>query len=263
MPVSTERREGEPTSEVLHMWTPYHTQVGADYDFVPRNPVFRLFSVLLWRLVLLVFPLYNRLFFHLRVKGREKLKGFKGGGVTICNHVHVLDCTMVACCFRTRKLHWPTLKTNIDIPVISTLVRLLGGIPIPRGPHALSQFSFVVKQLLDKGEMVHIYPEGILAPYYSSIRSFRRGAFAYAYDSNVPVIPMVITYREPRHALSRFFHRKPLLQMNILDPIYPRQEGDRREQIDLLRENCFQAMYACAQRENQIPTGADREEKAV
>lgn len=244
MPSSTKQREDEPEAEVLHFWTPFHVNVDENYDFLPKNPIFRLFSRFLRRVVLTIFPLYNRLFFHLRVNGMEKLRELEGGAVTICNHVHLLDCTMVADCFQRRMVYFPTLKSNMEIPVVGGLVRLLGGIPIPKENRAFTRFSKIVNSLLQRGEIVHLYPEGILAPYYHGIRSFRRGAFTYAYDAEVPVIPMVISYRQPGPVAS-LLHKRPLLNLDILDPVYPDLTLERHEGIDVLREGCWQAMNRC------------------
>ncbi len=240
--MSPDTLQKEPETEVVHMWTPYDVKVDEHYDFVPDGPVFAAVSRGLVRLVVTVFPLINRICFGLETVGKEKLEALSGGAVTVCNHVHILDCTMAACCAPRRKMYFPTLKTNFDIPVIRFLVRVLGGIPIPRGNRGLARFSAVIRELLRKGNLVHFYPEGILDPYYGPIRSFRRGAFAYAYDSGVPVVPMVITYREPVGRAARFFHRKPLLRMTVLEPVYPRLTGDRQKDVDWLKKTCSEAM---------------------
>lgn len=48
------------------------------------------------KIALTLLPIYNRLMFGLTVSGEDNLANIRGGMVTICNHVHTLDCTMVA-----------------------------------------------------------------------------------------------------------------------------------------------------------------------
>ena len=47
------------------------------------------------------------------------------------------------------------------------------GLPIPETPKALRVFNGVIGELLSRGNYVHVYPEGVLYPYYlKGIRSF-------------------------------------------------------------------------------------------
>lgn len=71
-----------------------------------------------------------------------------------------------------------------------------------------------------KGGSVHFFPEGYLSPYCREIRPFQRGAFLFAYDCGVPIVPFVITYREPL-PLRRLLRRCPSLTLQILPPVYP------------------------------------------
>ena len=138
-----------------------------------------------------------------------------------------------------KRMLFPTLKSNLEIPFIRHLVRLLGGIPIPTSTKAFGRFCKVVKDSLRQGDWVHLYPEGMLAPYFDGVRPFHRGAFMFAHDCGVPVVPFVIHYRE---SASRWRKGRLLLNMTILPPIYPRDTGNRKQDIDWLRQQCFEAM---------------------
>ena len=92
------------------------------------------------------------------------------------------------------------------------------------------------------GNYVHVYPEGILFPYYlKGIRQFQRGAFKYAYDADVPVVPMVITFRE-RRGLRRITNRKPLITMTVLEPVYPDTSKRARPESERLLFECYEKM---------------------
>ena len=205
-----------PDKPVVNMWTPLRLRVDENYPFVPRGRAFRIASGALHRLAGAVLPLFNRLMFGLQVEGREHLLGIPGGAVTVCNHVHILDCSMVASASGLKKrMLFPTLKSNLEIPFIRHLVRLLGGIPIPTSTKAFGRFCKVVKDSLRQGDWVHLYPEGMLAPYFDGVRPFHRGAFMFAHDCGVPVVPFVIHYRE---SASRWRKGRLLLNMTILPP---------------------------------------------
>lgn len=190
-----------------------------------------------------VLKVYNRIFFGLKVIGLQNLQNIESGAVTVCNHVNILDCTMVACQVNDRPIFFPTLDSNTKMPFIGFLVKKLGGFPIPRKEADCAAFRRKVGTLLNKGSFVHFFPEGHLVPYDTGLRDFKRGAFTFAYDSGVPIIPIIITYRE-KDGLRRFFRRKPSLNLEILPPVYPDLNNPRREEISYLLERCKTAMEA-------------------
>lgn len=95
-------------------------------------------------------------------------------------------------------------------------------------------FSDAVGEAVRRGQIVQIYPEGVLRFYYPGIRRFKNGAFAYAYDNNVPLLPSVITYAQPT-GLHRLFKRKPCLRLTVLPPVYPDVSRPKRDEIARLR----------------------------
>ena len=86
--------------------------------------------------------------------------------------------------------------------------------------------------LLKKGEVVGIYPEGELIPYYEGIREFKNGAFNFAVKNQVPILPIVFTYREPE-GIIRFIKKKPFITLTILEPEFPRAEKTMANVVEL------------------------------
>lgn len=230
-------------ARTIPLWAPFHIKIDENYHFVPKSRLKRFFSYLLKQIVTILAVFYNKLFFGLKIVGREKLQHIKGGMVTICNHVHVLDCSMVVQAISPRNMFIPTIKSNLEIFLLRHVIKTLGGIPIPQTPNALKSFNEHLTELLKRGNVVHVYPEGILYPYYTKgIRRFRRGAFKFAYDADVPVVPMVITFRKSR-GWRKLTNRCPLLTLTVLDPIYPDTSHSAREEVNQLMDTCFEAMY--------------------
>lgn len=120
-------------------------------------------------------------------------------------------------------------------------MKWVGGIPIPRSYQKMSAFSEAVGRALQQGQVVQIYPEGVLRFYYPGIRKFKNGAFVYAYDNNVPLVPSVITYDNPVGVL-RFVKRKPCLHLTVLPPVYPDVTRGKREEVERLKRLCYQQM---------------------
>lgn len=219
---------------------PGKIKVNADYVYRLRGAAPWLHKALR-RVVLVVFgPLFA--LWGWQVCGKEHLNGLPGGAVTVCNHVHPLDCVRLACALFSHEMYFLSLKANLELPVAGRLVRLLGGLPLPETAAAGVHLSRTIRTLLGQGALVQIYPEGVLVPYCSTLRPFARGAFCYAADSGAPVLPCVLVPR-PRTGWRRFTGKKPLLQLVILPPVYP-QQGPRRAAATKLQQQVTAAMQA-------------------
>ena len=200
------------------------------------------------KIALTLLPIYNRLMFGLTVSGEDNLANIRGGMVTICNHVHTLDCTMVAGVCRQHRMYFPTLDENLKMPFVGHLVDDLGGIPIPGNLSEFRGFIEGLEATLRQGDAVHLFPEGSLAPYCPAIRTFQKGAFMFAYDAVVPLVPMVLTYREAR-GIRSLFRKKPLLHLEILKPVYPDVKNKRSHEIGRLLEKCRSEMQKVLENE--------------
>ena len=138
-------------------------------------------------------------------------------------------------------MYYLTLSSNFEIPLIRHIIRIFGAIPISESLSAKQETRNAMNCALQKGNFVQIYPEGILRPYYPALRPFRSGAFHMAYINNKPILPAVITYRTPK-GLRKLLKKKPCLQLNILEPIYPNIKAPKAEEIQRLKELCMQKM---------------------
>ena len=96
---------------------------------------------------------------------------------------------------------------------------------------------------LEKGRIVHFYPEASLWPWYDKLRPFRNGAFHLAVKSGVPVLPMVFTFRQPRGLIGRL-RKKPLITLHIGMPEYPANTGSERSRVLQMRSAVQETMEA-------------------
>lgn len=189
------------------------------------------------KIALTLLPVYNRLMFGLTVSGEDNLADVSGGMVTICNHVHTLDCTMVAGVCRQHRMYFPTLDENLKMPFVGHLVDDLGGIPIPGKISGFRGFMEGIEATLRQGDAIHLFPEGSLEPYCPTLRPFQKGAFTFAYDAEVPLVPMVLTYRSV-NGVRNLLRKKPLLHLEILKPVYPDVNNKKNHEIQRLLEKC-------------------------
>lgn len=123
-------------------------------------------------------------------------------------------------------------RENLEIPFIKYLVMLFRGIPIPRNKSGKEKMINTIDDLLQKGEVVGIYPEGELIPYYEGIREFKNGAFNFAVKNQVPILPIVFTYREPE-GIIKLIKKKPFITLTILEPEFPKPERIMANVVEL------------------------------
>lgn len=228
LPVSDPVDVATQDEHVVHIPTPLEKNIDENYKFISKNPVFRFFSTVFKAIALALMHILCKVLFDLKIEGRENIADLKKKGyVTVCNHVNFLDCGMIACATGRLDTVFTVLKSNFGIPVVRKIIKGLGATPIPTSPRAFSAFSQAIGDHLGSGHVVHFYPEGILYPYYNGVRKFRRGAFAAAVNSNVPVVPLVINYRKVT-GIESLFKRKPFATITVLKPIYPAECEDKK-----------------------------------
>lgn len=137
--------------------------------------------------------------------------------------------------------YYPTLESNFGIPVVRHLIKLLHALPIPKSVRAKTKFFEAINGLLQDGKTIHFYPEGSLWPYYEKLRHFKDGAFHFAVENNVPIIPMVYMFQESTGIL-RYIKKKPSITLTILEPIYPDKNTNKAEAIEKLKQETYKNM---------------------
>ncbi len=230
---------------IVHMWTPLHLRLKKGYNYRNAGFVRTLLYVLIKIIAFVVLYPLNFLLLGVRWHGLGNLRSIRGtGAVTVCNHVHMLDCTMAGLCFPFRRQYFLTLKSNLEIPLLRHIVRALGGMPIAETVSGQREMAVAIQDVLRKGQILHIYPERVLYPFYDQgLRPFHRGAFTIASRQSVPVLPMVVTFHQPS-GLQRLVRRKPCPHLTLLPPIYPDSSQPPRADAARMLEQCRQTMEA-------------------
>lgn len=178
----------------------------------------------------LILYIIDTVCFGYKVKGKKVLKKVKGGAVTVVNHVHPMDCTMVKLAVFPRRIYFTSLRRNFELPFIGWLIKLCGALSLPLDNNEMVWFQKQLKRGINRGDWVHYYPEGLLVRDHRALRNFHAGAFLTAVHSGCPVIPMVITYLYPR-GLWRLAGGKRRMLLSIGDPQYPNSALSLKEAV--------------------------------
>ena len=222
----------------------------ADYPYIDDSFRFR-FVDFLFRVALrlIVFPAVQiRLGF--RVKGKSNLKEYRdvinNGIVSVCNHVHMWDYLALLCAIKPRRPRLLSWAPNIN-GENGTMIRHVGGIPIPEGDvKATKTFLRTIKDLLGGGGWLHVYAEGSMWEYYAPIRPFKQGAAYFACKNDVPILPLAYSYREPGWIRKNIFRQIACLTLNIGEPIYPDKTLPDKQRQNDLTVRCHEAVCALA-----------------
>lgn len=218
--------------------------VDEHYRYRRKNPVFRLFSFLLYRLVALpLIFLYLKFRFGLRVKNRRAVRRLHGGYFLYGNHTqYVADAFLPAYLSFPRRTNIVTSADAVSIPVVRQLVAMLGGIPLACTVHGRMAFLQTVKERTARGQVVAIYPEAHIWPYYNGIRPFSDASFCYPMRTGLPAVGFVVTY----HRRRLFCHLPPLITVTLSDPVFPETCTDRKE----MRDRIYTLMCETVRRED-------------
>lgn len=211
-----------------------------NFCYIHRNIFFRFFSFILYYII--AFPillLVSRICFGVRVKNKKYLRKElkkKEGVFFYSNHTHYIDAyishVFVGFPRRTYVLSHPDV---VNTPVLSTLVMMLGCLPLPNNMRNFRNFNNAMKELVNKGAMISIYPEGTLWPYYNGLRKFDKTSFKYAAMLKKPTVIASETYRKPK--ILKFL--KPRMTLTLSHVIYPKEEYDVNQNTEMFYETAM------------------------
>ncbi|HEX3804604.1 MAG TPA: lysophospholipid acyltransferase family protein [Solirubrobacteraceae bacterium] len=148
-----------------------------------------------------------QVFFHVYLRmsrlGREHIPQ-QGPAIIAANHRSFFDPFIIGTMAR-RPMYYVAKRELFEIhPVLSWLVGTLGAFPVDRGRGDQDTIA-TAKQLLARGELVLIFPEGTRTR-PGPLGSPRRGVGRLALESGAPVIPVAIIGTE---AIRRGWRLRP------------------------------------------------------
>lgn len=146
-----------------------------------------------------------KVWFGHRVEGTPRSSLPQGGYVVVANHVHYLDCVLIALAVWPRRVVFLVDRCNWDHPVIGMFMRLFECIPTGE---TLAQTRAMLKAVGDvprRGGVLAVFPEGERTNYHRGLGEFRSGAFSVASHAGAPVVPVVLVQNPRARGLCRLF----------------------------------------------------------
>jgi len=176
---------------------------------INTNPIFLAASKILYLVAAIILTPVIETLYHFKVKGRRNLElaGIMPGPanhwrrkpcILISNHVIPLDPVLQGIAIFPRSTYFTLLEESVLTPGLGTLIQLLGGVPVPRSYRYLPKMDEAVRWALQHRGLIHFYPEGECFILNQEIKEFKAGAFYYAIENQVPIVPLVTVIKRPR-----------------------------------------------------------------
>lgn len=212
-----------------------------DYKYIHKNIFFRIGAFLFY--YLLAHPvlfLINKISLHFRLKNKKVLKECKNKGYFLyANHTNaLLDAYLPSYVAFPKKVHIICNPDATSIKGIKTLVEMLGGTPVPHHLETVRNFKEGINYYINKKDVIAIYPEAHIWPYYTDIRPFTTSSFHYQYELNAPCFVFTNIYRKSKLK----FKKKPVVDTYLDGPFYIDNSLPKKEAIQKIRDEVYNAM---------------------
>ena len=211
-----------------------------DYVFIPKNPLVKLYSAVLYRGFKVFAWWYAKYYLEMKVVGREKLKKAKGKGYVIyANHTNPFHDAFSPAIVADRRIFTIISPVNLLLPGIGKFLPYVGAMPLGSSEKKKQEMNAAVDKRLEQKNCLVIYPEAHVWPYYTGIRKFPAGdkSFKYPVRNNLPVFTMTTTYQKSRRG-----HARPRITVYVDGPFYPDKNLSEEENRAKLAKQAYESM---------------------
>ena len=221
------------------------------YDSLKKNIINKLKYLVITKLTHKIMLDVNK---ETEIVGLENIENLNTGAIITSNHFNVVDTTIIRYMLykigKESKMNIIVQETNFFMEgKFGPLIRNNKTIPLSLDHNYISKnFEPTLEKLLKKKEFILIYPEEEMWYNYRKPRPTRSGAYRYAANYNVPIIPC-FTKIEDLVELDENGFKKSKYVLYIMPPIYPEKDKNMRESKKELQEKdymCKTEMYESA-----------------
>ena len=136
--------------------------------------------------------------------------------------------------------------TNFVMPGLNGFIlRNIDVIPLIQEPSYMNgAFRTLMRRNLDRNRFILIYPEQEMWFNYRKPRPGKRGAFLFAAEYGVPVVPTFVEMVDLPEVVAPGFHDVKLI-LHVLPPIFPDPERSARENSFIMCQADYDAKVRC------------------
>ena len=188
-----------------------------------------------------------------KIIGLENIEGIEGGAIITCNHFNVIDNTipriLAMMAGRAKKFDIVVQETNIFMEgFFGFLMKNANTLPVSRSAAYMAKnLKPALGKLLNKGHFILIYPEQEMWFNYKKPRELRDGAYHYAAEFGVPIIPCFVTMENLDTVDAQGFF-DVAHTLHVMPPIYPDPALSVRENRAAMHGRDRELKRACYER---------------
>ena len=140
--------------------------------------------------------------FRIRVVNPEN-EPDTGRFVVCANHVSATDPVVICYAFRKHQVRYMAKKELFSIPLLSSLIRMLGAFPVDRGGNDVGAIRRAV-EMLKEGKCMGIFPQGHRYPVVDPrTTKTKNGAALIATRAEADIMPVYIMRKHNKFKLFR------------------------------------------------------------
>lgn len=189
------------------------------------------------------------------VEGIENALGVETGAIITCNHFHPFDSFSIEHVLqeagsekRLYKVSREGNFTNFPKGKIQLYFKYDNLLPLSQIPETMEMFDEAVHTILDRKDLILVCPEQSMWMGYKKPKPMKYGAFKWATENDVPVIPTFITQRTVEDN-----EQAQAYTIHIGTPIYPDHSLAPRENIRRMRDLDYEFCKETYERVYGIP----------
>lgn len=203
------------------------------------------------------------------VIGIENMNALNSGAVITCNHFNAFDSFAVQIAYekskqcKKRRLYRVIREGNYtNFPgFYGMLMRNCYTFPLSSNKDTMKKFMKSMDTVLQHGDFMLVYPEQSMWWNYRKPKPLKKGAFTFAVQNNVPVLPIFITMQDSDIIGDDGFYVQEYI-IHIEKPIYPDPSKSRAENIAWMRDENYRIWKEIYEKFYGIPLVYDCEKDA-
>ena len=148
-----------------------------------------------------IINIFMRIFVRVRAVGKENIP--RDGSIVLCsNHIGIKDVFLIGITY-PRQLFFLSKKEWFSIPVMRTVMKAWGAIPLDRAGKDVGALKNAVT-VAKEGKTLAIFPQGHRMPSVNPAQTLvKSGAALIAYHSHADVLPVCIKTKDVKYKFMR------------------------------------------------------------
>ena len=192
-------------------------------------------------------------------EGLENFEAVKDKGLIMtCNHFNAFDNFAVLLTidrFLKHHIMWKVIREGnyTNFPgFYGYLFRGCNTLPFSNNYSVTKEFFAAIKTLLKRKQKILVYAEQGMWWNYKKPRPVTGGAYRFAVENNVPVLPMFITMRDSDKIGDDGFPIQ-IYKVHVLPALYPDPSKTNKQNIEYLREKNYEIWKEVYEKTYGIP----------